>query len=76
MFELVSTGGGANAVRRAARSLVAAYLNASHDGVDYAFTTSQLEAKWDAAVAEDSDQAFQDLHAELDEQNNLGCDIG
>jgi hypothetical protein len=76
MFELVSTGGGPNPVRKAARDLVAAFLNASHSGVNYPYTTAQLTAMWDTAVADGGDQAFIDLHGDLNEANELGCQIG
>ena len=70
MLDLVSTGGGSDPVRRAARSVVAAYLNASHGDVAYPYTTAELVAMWAAAVAADS---FQALHTLLDGANNLGC---
>lgn len=72
MYNLVRKGGGSDPARKAARSLVAAYLNASHAGIDYPLTTAELEALWDSAVA--GDIAFIDLHLQLDELNNLGCE--
>jgi len=50
----------------AARSLVAAYLNASW-GMNYAYSTTQLEAKWAAAVSNRED--LQKFTAELDAAN-------
>lgn len=74
MFDLVSTGGGKSDKRKAARSLVAAYLNASCNEVGYPYTTSDLEALWKKASA-DNDYSFLDLNTELDEANNLGCPL-
>ena len=74
MFDLASSGGGGNPVQRAARSLVAAYLNASF-GMGYPFTTAQLEQMWDDAITDGGGKAFNDLHNLLDEANNLGCSI-
>jgi hypothetical protein len=73
MIELVSKGGGKDDARKAARSLVAAYLNASHADVDYPLTTTELTSLWDDAV--DGNIEFIDLHLQLDDYNNLGCEI-
>jgi len=73
MYDLVSRGGGRDDARKAARSLVAAYLNASHGDVDYPLTTAELEALWNDAVA--GNTAFIDLHTNLDTLNNLGCEL-
>jgi hypothetical protein len=73
MIELVSKGGGNDDARKAARSLVAAYLNASHDSVNYPLTTTELTNLWDDAVAGNIE--FIDLHTQLDELNNLGCQL-
>ncbi len=76
MFDLVSTGGGENDVRKAARNLVAAYLNASF-GINYPFTTTQLIDMWDDV----NDQVgggtgdFLGLHTTLSAANRLGCPI-
>jgi hypothetical protein len=69
MFELVDTGGGSENWRKAARSLVAAYLNASW-GMFYPYTTAELEAMWTAAVGDDA--ALLQLHTDLDYANNAG----
>ncbi len=69
MYDLVSTGGGPTAARKAARSLVAAYLNTAI-GLNTGYTLVQLEQKWAAAVG--SDAALNALHTELDAANNLG----
>ena len=59
--------------RKAARSLVAAYLNASQDKVNSSFSAMRLTNAGDAAVA--GNIAFIDLHTNLDELNNLGCQL-
>ncbi|HAY85250.1 MAG TPA: hypothetical protein DCY42_10110 [Chloroflexi bacterium] len=69
MHSLVNTGGGALDAQKAARSMVAAYLNASF-GIGYPYTTAELEGKWAAAVTDGSDAAFLALHTELDAANN------
>jgi hypothetical protein len=67
MFELVDTGGGSENWRKAARSLVAGYLNASY-GMNYAYTTGELQAMWTAAAGDDA--ALMELHTLLDAANN------
>jgi len=52
------------------RSLVAAYLNASW-GMNYPYTTAELEAMWTAAVASGD---FLSLHMLLDAANNSMVD--
>ena len=74
LIDIVGTGGGNDPARRAARSLVAAYLNALADGVTYDYTTAELEALWTAATG-GGPAAFNALHADLDEKNNLGADL-
>jgi len=75
MADIVCTGGGPNPVRKAARDLIAAYLNSSF-GLAYPFTPAQLSAAWAAAVADGSPAAFMALHIQWDAANNLGCNIG
>ena len=70
MMNLVGTGGGPNPVRKAARDLVAAYLNASF-GMNYPLDTTELHNLWDAAVTTGV-PTFSDLHNMLDIYNNLG----
>jgi hypothetical protein len=71
MFDLVGTGGGSLNWQKAARSLVAAYLNASW-GMAYAYTVDELVDMWDTAVAnpDDPDVGFLALHTALDAANN------
>jgi len=71
MFSLVSTGGGSDDFQKAGRSLVAAYLNASW-GMNYPYSTADLQAMWDAAVASGD---FLSLHKLLDAANNSAVDI-
>jgi hypothetical protein len=66
MMSLVGTGGGPDDFQKAARSLVAAYLNASW-GMGYAYFTTELQDMWATAV--DSGE-FLTLHTELDAANN------
>ncbi len=70
MFSLVGTGGGPNDYQKAARSLVAAYLNASW-GMNYPYTTAQLSQMWADAVTTGD---FLTLHTILDAANNSGVD--
>ncbi len=71
MLDIVGTGGGSNPVRKAARDLVAGYLNAS-TGMDYPFTLPELIAKWNDAIAPGG-YSFQDFHLEVAAANELGC---
>lgn len=66
MLGLVDGGGGADDSQKAARDLVAAYLNAAW-GMNYPYTTDQLAEMWAGAV--DSGD-FLRLHSELDAANN------
>jgi hypothetical protein len=67
MFELVNTGGGSENWRKAARSLVAAYLNASW-GMSYPYSTEDLKGLWTAAAG--NDVMLLALHTDLDAANN------
>lgn len=71
MMELVSSGGGESNQQKAARSLVAAFLNSSF-GMSYPYTTTELHSMWNAA---DTDAEFLELHNLLDAANNEGCPI-
>jgi hypothetical protein len=68
MFDLVNTGGGSDNWRKAARSLVAAYLNVSW-GMAYPYELQDLKNAWADAVAA-GDAALLELHSELDTANN------
>lgn len=68
MIDLVGTGGGPIPARKAARDLVAAYLNTTYWG-GYPWSQAELAAKWTAAVA-GGDAALMALHTELDAANN------
>jgi hypothetical protein len=78
MMSLVDTGGGSDDFQKAARSLVAAYLNASW-GMAYAYDITELHDMWNAAVADPTDPVvgFLALHTLLDGANNAigGCPI-
>lgn len=71
MLDLVSTGGTSSAVRKAARDVVAAYLNSSF-GMDYLYSESEIRDLWTNAVRTND---FQDLHITLDRANNAHCPI-
>ncbi len=68
MMDIVGTGGGENPVRKAARDVVAAYLNASF-GMNYPLDTTEISSLWDDAI---SNGTFMELHIMLDTYNNLG----
>lgn len=70
MYDLVRTGGGRVHAQKAARSLVAAYLNTSV-GLNTGYSQTNLRNRWLAAVA-GGDDALLALHNELDEANNRG----
>jgi hypothetical protein len=70
MFSLVGSGGGPNDYQKAARDLVAAYLNSSW-GMNYPYSTKQLNDMWANAVATGD---FMSLHLTLDAANNSGAD--
>jgi hypothetical protein len=72
MMDLVGTGGGSDPVQKAARDLVAAYLNAAFGTVmNYPLSTGELANLWTAAVNTGT-PTFGDLHDLLNDYNNLG----
>ena len=73
MMSLVGTGGGSLDYQKAARDLIAAYLNASWS-MAYPYTTTELASMWTAAVTSGD---FMSLHLTLDAANNGpgGCPI-
>jgi hypothetical protein len=73
MIQIVGSGGTNSWPRKAARDLIAAYLNASF-GLDYPATTAEILADWNAAVAAGT-AGFQAFHTKYDAFNNLGCTI-
>ena len=74
MIDIVGSGGTNNWARKAARDLIAAYLNASF-GIDYPYSTATILADWNTAVAGGT-AGFKTFHAKYDAANNLGCPIG
>ncbi len=70
MWDVVNGGGGSQPAWRAARQLVAAYLNASFG--TYAFTRSQLSSMWTQAVLGGNDD-LNALNVLLD-ATNTACD--
>ncbi|MCL7452912.1 MAG: SpaA isopeptide-forming pilin-related protein [Anaerolineae bacterium] len=70
MYDLVSSGGTSDSARRAARDMVAAYLNESAFPNDFpAISLAQLEADWYAAVA-GGDAALDAFHNEVGSWND------
>jgi hypothetical protein len=70
MMSLVGTGGGPDDYQKAARDLVAAYLNSSW-GMNYPYTPSELEQMWSDTVTSGD---FMSLHLLLDTANNAMVD--
>jgi hypothetical protein len=75
MLQIVGTGGGSNWARKAARDLVAAYLNASFLGSGYPYNTTTILSDWADAVAAGT-SGFQAFHLKYAAANELGCPIG
>jgi hypothetical protein len=74
MLEIVGTGGGNSWARKAARDLIAAYLNASF-GIGYPATVTEILDDWADAVALGT-SGFRDFHDTYGAFNELGCTIG
>jgi hypothetical protein len=55
-------GGGSDPAQKAARDVVAAYLNASF-GLSFGYTHAQISGLWSAAVAHNSFDALHNLPA-------------
>ncbi len=75
MTALSYTGGTglANAAKILLRNAVAALLNSAHSGINYPWSTSDLVAAVNAALASEDRDGMLALEAELDDDNNLGC---
>jgi len=72
MYDLVSSGGTSDSARRAARDMVAAYLNESAFGNTFAATSlDDLKAMWYAAVV-GGDAALDAFHNEVSGWNDSG----
>jgi hypothetical protein len=72
MTALRSGGGGLTALLRHA---AAAYLNAAHPSVDYAFTQAEIVAATNAAIASGNYDAQKDIFEDENEQGSPGfCD--
>jgi hypothetical protein len=74
MLDFVGTGGGSKPAEKAARAVVAAYLNASF-GLDYPFTTTQISTMWTNAVTTNTRDAFLSVFNTLGTANMIGCPI-
>ena len=73
MIQIVGSGGTNVWERKAARDLIAAYLNASF-GIDYPYDTATILADWNTAVAGGT-AGFKAFHTKYDTANNLGCPL-
>ena len=73
MITVVGSGGTNSWPRKAARDLIAAYLNASF-GIGYPYSTATIDADWLTAVAGGT-AGFQAFHAKYSVANELGCTI-
>jgi uncharacterized repeat protein (TIGR01451 family) len=73
MIQIVGSGGGSTWARKAARDLIAAYLNASF-GIGYPYDTTTILADWADAVAA-GNTGFQAFHEKYGTANQLGCTI-
>lgn len=71
MLSLLMIGDSPTTEEKAARSLIAAYLNVSF-GMDYEYSITQLKTMWNDAVAGGT---LLNLHTLLDTANNKGCPI-
>ena len=72
-------GGGGSSIQGAKtillRAAVAALLNAGSSGVNYQFTTAQIIAATNAALASNDRATILALAADLDAANNAGCPL-
>ena len=81
---VVGTGGTEDWARKAARTFIAAYLNASYMGADpltgYKESRETIFEEWNAAAIQykstGSTSGLEAFHAKYDALNNLGCRIG
>jgi hypothetical protein len=67
MYDMVGTGGGNSPARKAARDVVAAYLNASF-GLDFPYSPLEIANLWVDAVDSNSFSALHDLLAPLNQR--------
>lgn len=72
MFNFVRGGGGPNDWRKAARNVVAGYLNASY-GMNYPYSPAEVKQMWADAVS--GSISFMDVHEILGQANTYGCPI-
>jgi len=74
MLQIVGSGGTNSWPRKAARDLIAAYLNASFGSLNYPYSTATILADWATAVA-GGNAGFQAFHLKYSVANQLGCTI-
>jgi uncharacterized repeat protein (TIGR01451 family) len=73
MLEIVGSGGTSSWPRKAARDLIAAYLNSSF-GMGYPYDTQTILDDWADAVAAGT-SGFQAFHLKYAAANELGCTV-
>ena len=75
MLQIVGSGGTNVWPRKAARDLIAAYLNSSFGaGINYPYSTSQILADWNADRVLGT-AGFQAFHAKYGAANAIGCSL-
>ncbi|GEM_PF-1807618 len=79
LLQALNSGGGGGAVggaRILLRASVAALLNAASSSVEYGYSTADVIAQVNAALASGNRTTMLDLAAQLDRANNAGCPLG
>lgn len=74
MLDVVGSGGGSLFIDKAARSLVAAYLNASDPEINYPYSTATILADWATATTANTEAAYKVFQDKYGPANELGCD--
>ncbi len=74
MLDIVGSGGTNNWPRKAARDLIAAYLNSSY-GLAYPYSTTEIVNDWNSVASGDT-AGYKWFHARYGAANELGCPIG
>jgi hypothetical protein len=78
LLEALSFRGGSDTTAAAQilfRAAVAALLNSAHPDIDFAFTTAEVIADVNAALATEDRATILELASELDAANNAGCPL-
>ena len=75
MLQIVGSGGTSTWARKAARDLIAAYLNSSFGSINFPVSTTQILLDWAEAV-DDGTAGFRAFHDKYAPLNEAGCTIG